>query len=136
MGKRKPKRAYRMIGFKAYFGIDQDIIDWWETMDEGSRSDAIRDLIHDALAMKPRYVPAPVSPVSTLPDLDDLRQDTRWIRDALHDMPAYLEQLFAQMVVVQPTKVLPDARAPTPDAPALDDAESQRRARKLKRVSW
>lgn len=136
MGKRKAKRAYRMIGFKAYFDIDQDIIDWWESMDEGNRSDAIRDLIHDALAMKPRYVPAPVNPVSTLPDLDDLRQDTRWIRDALHDMPAYLEQLFAQMAVVQPNGVLPNARAPTPDSPALDDAESQRRARKLKRVSW
>lgn len=136
MRKRKSKRAYRMIGFKAYFDIDQDIIDWWEGMDEGSRSDAIRDLIHDALAMRPLFVPEPVSPIRALPDLDDLRQDTRWIRKALDDMPTLLEQLFAQMAVVQLNGVVPDARAPTHDTQALDDAESQRRARKLARVSW
>lgn len=136
MAKQKPKRAYRLIGFKAYFDIDQEIIDWWESMDEGVRSDAIRDLIHDALANRLRYVPEPITAAQPLPDLDDLKRDTRWIRQALDDMPTYLEQFVAQAIAAQPLMIQPNARAPTPDAPALDDAESQRRARKLKRVSW
>jgi hypothetical protein len=136
VAKQKPKRAYRMIGFKAYFDIDQEIIDWWESMDEGVRSDAIRDLIHDALVNRLQYMPEPITTANSLPDLDDLKRDTRWIRDALHDMPAYLEQLLTHAISIQVPTTLPDTRAPTPDAPALDDAESQRRARKLKRVSW
>ncbi|MBI5961616.1 MAG: hypothetical protein HY866_22945 [Chloroflexi bacterium] len=129
MGRGKPKRPYRLIGFKAYFEGDQAIIDWWESMDEGSRSDAIRDLIHQGIGLKPRQ-----RKTNTLPDLLELQQDTRWIRQALGEMPEYLERLIGH-AVLQPA-ALPDVRAPVSDEPALDDAESQRRARKLKRAGW
>jgi hypothetical protein len=131
MAKRKPRRTYRLIGFKAYFDGDQAIIDWWESMDEGSRSDAIRDLIHEALGLKP-----PQSESVILPDLLELQQNTRWIRQALGDMPTYLDQLVIHAISIQPAAVWPDARSPASDVLLLDDAESQRRARKLKRVSW
>ena len=111
MSKRKPKRAYRLIGFKAYCDIDQDIIDWWESMDEGSRSDAIRELIHDALALRPQTALESVGHITCSPDLDDCGKIRAWIRDALHDMPAYLEQLVVQAASIQPSRR--QARAPT-----------------------
>jgi hypothetical protein len=76
------------------------------------------------------------TPQFDLSQLDQLRSDTAWIRDTLHDMPAYLEQLLTHAISIQAATTVPDTRAPTPDASALGDAESQRRARKLKRVSW
>lgn len=130
MGKGKPKRPYRLIGFKAYVEGDQAIIDWWESMDEGSRSDAIRDLIHQALGLRPRP-----RKTDLLPDLLELQQDTRWIRQALGDMPGYLERLVTHAGALQST-ALPDARAPVVDGPLLDEAESQRRERKLMRAGW
>jgi hypothetical protein len=131
MATRKPKRPYRLIGFKAYFDGDQAIIDWWESMDEGSRSDAIRDLIHAALGLRPQNRKATISP-----DLAELQQDTRRIRQTLDEMPMVLERLVVQAASIQPVAILPTSRAPASDAPILDDAESQRRARKLKRASW
>ncbi len=131
MAKRKQKRPYRLIGFKAYFDGDQAIIDWWESLDEGSRSDAIRDLIHAALGLKPQ-----IRKTTVPPDLAELQQDTRRIRQTLDEMPMVLERLVVQAASIQPVAVLPNAREPASDAPILDDAESQRRARKLKRASW
>jgi hypothetical protein len=119
-----------LIGFKAYFDDDQAIIDWWESMDEGSRSNAIRDLIHVALGLRPPQRPTAV------PDLADLKHDTRWIRQALDDMPSYLEQLLAQAVAAQPANGIAPPQTSAHNTPTLNDAESQRRARKLARVSW
>jgi hypothetical protein len=46
MPKRKTsKRRYRMITFKAFEDTDSDILDWWEGIDDGERSNALRDLI-------------------------------------------------------------------------------------------
>lgn len=128
---------------KMTFADDSDLIDWWRSIPLGSRNATLKDIIREHIARegghyRPRQIPVTAAPVPVFDSsqLAQVRDDTAWIRDALHDIPAYLEQLFAQMAVVQPNGVLPDARAPTPDSPALDDAESQRRARKLKRVSW
>jgi hypothetical protein len=126
MGKHKPKRPYRLIGFKAYIDGDQAIIDWWDSLDDGSRSTAIRDLLHEALGLKPQR-----RKTYELPELAELQQNTRWIRQTLNDMPSYLEELVTHL---QPAAVVPIAK--TSDLSVLNDAESQRRARKLKRVSW
>lgn len=128
---------------KMTFVDDSDLIDWWRSIPLGSRNATLKDIIREHMARegghyRPRQTPvaAVSAPGLDLDQLAQVREDAAWIRDALHDMPAYLEQLFAQVASIRPTDVLPNARAPTPDSPALDDAESQRRARKLKRVSW
>jgi hypothetical protein len=139
MGKRKRITAT----IKMTLTDDSDLIDWWRSIPLGSRNATLKDIIREHIARegghyRPRQIPVAAAsvPVFDLSQLAQVRDDTAWIRDALHDMPAYLEQLFAQVASVRPTDVLPNARAPTSDTPALDDAESQRRARKLKRVSW
>ena len=50
MAKHKTKRReHKLIAFKAYYDTDEDILDWWEGIEEGERSDVIRDMIREHL---------------------------------------------------------------------------------------
>jgi len=140
MPKRRPKkRNYRTITFKVYFDTDQDILDWWEGIEEGERSDSIRDLIREQLGQQPH---CRTRKIIDLPELLEVRRDTLWIRDALNDMPAYLERVIqhvatnAQPVIAgqHPPRASPGAA--TGNDPALTDAEHQRRARRMKGATW
>jgi hypothetical protein len=137
MAKRKTsKRRYRMITFKVFEDSDSEILDWWEGIDEGERSDALRDLIRGYLGKQPRR-----NKLLTIPELLEVRQDTLWIRDALNKMPGYLERLV-QHVAANGMSIHPEARAPAngsvlqPTEPALSDNDSDRRARRMKRSQW
>jgi len=137
MPKRRPKkRNYRMIAFKVYYDTDQDILDWWEGIEAGERSDAIRDLIREQLGQRPKRQ----TKIIDLPELMEVRRDTLWIRDALNDMPAYLERVIqhvaatAQVSVGHPARASPEMVAK--DEPALTDAETQRRTRRMKGATW
>lgn len=140
MAKRKTsKRRYRMITFKVFEDTDSDILDWWEAIDEGERSDALRDLIRGYLGKQPRR-----SKLLTIPELLEVRQDTLWIRDALNEMPGYLERLVQHVAAngIAQIAIQPEARAPAnsmviqPTEPALSDNDSDRRARRMKRSQW
>ena len=138
MPKRKPKkRSYRTITFKVFYDTDEDILDWWEGIEAGERSDAIRDLIREQLGQQPARR---VGKIIDLPELLEVRRDTLWIRDALNDMPAYLERVIqhvaatAQVSVGHPARASPEVVAK--DEPALTDAETQRRTRKMKGATW
>lgn len=130
------KRRYRMITFKVFEDTDSDILDWWEGIDEGERSDALRDLIRGYLGKQPRR-----KKLLTIPELLEVRQDTLWIRDALNEMPGYLERLV-QHVAANGMSIHPEARAPAngivlqPTEPSLTDNDSDRRARRMKRSQW
>ena len=140
MGKRKTsKRRYRMITFKVFEDTDSDILDWWEGIDEGERSDTLRDLIRGYLGKQPRK-----HKLLTIPELLEVRQDTLWIRDALNEMPGYLERLVQHVAAkgVAQMTIQPEARAPANGVvlqttePALSDNDSERRARRMKRSQW
>ncbi len=140
MAKRKTaKRQYRMITFKVFEDSDGDILDWWEGIDEGERSDAVRDLIRGYLGQQPR-----IRKLLTIPELLEVRQDTLWIRDALNEMPGYLERLVQQVAVngVGQIAMQPEARAPAnntvlqPTEAVLSDNDRERRARRMKRIQW
>jgi hypothetical protein len=138
--KKKSKRAFKLIAFKAYYDSDQDILDWWEGIEEGERSDAMRDLIRDQLGV--RRKPSKV-PIIDLPELMEVRRDTLWIKDALNDMPAYLERVIQHVAAnAQPIAVGQNPPRASPqvvvkeDDPALTDVESQRRTRRMKRATW
>jgi hypothetical protein len=50
--KKKSKRGFKLIAFKAYHDTDTDILDWWEGIEEGERSEMIRDLIRGFLGVQ------------------------------------------------------------------------------------
>ena len=138
MPKRRPKkRNYRMIAFKVYYDTDEDILDWWEGIEAGERSDSIRDVIREYIGVQPKRKVKTID----LPELVEVRQDTIWIRDALNDMPAYLERVIQHVVAnVQPIAVGQQSRASPTEShnndPSLTDAESQRRTRKMRKATW
>ncbi len=140
MAKRKTaKRQYRMITFKVFEDSDGDILDWWEGIEEGERSDAVRDLIRGYLGQQPR-----IQKLLTIPELLEVRQDTLWIRDALNEMPGFLERLVQQVAIngVGQVAMQPEARAPANNTvlqrteAALSDNDRERRTRRMKRIQW
>lgn len=137
--KKKSKRGFKLIAFKAYYDTDQDILDWWEGIEEGERSDAMRDLIREQLGVQHK----PKAPIIDLPELLEVRQDTLWIRDALNDMPAYLERVIQHVAAnsaIQPVVVgqHPPGVSPVPtrDEPALTDADTERRTKRMRKATW
>ncbi|MBZ0275809.1 MAG: hypothetical protein K8I60_06675 [Anaerolineae bacterium] len=131
--RRSKKRAYRMVAFKVYYDTDQDILDWWEGIIEGERSDAIRDVIREFIGIQPKRK----TKIIELPELLEVRRDTLWIKDALNDMPAYLERLIQHVAAnVQPVAVGQTQPRASPVEPALTDAESQRRTRRMRNATW
>jgi hypothetical protein len=137
--KKKSKRGFKLIAFKAYHDTDTDILDWWEGIEEGERSEMIRDLIRGFLGVQSKRRK---TPIIDLPELLEVRQDTLWIRDALNDMPAYLERVIQHVAAnAQPVAVGQEQPRASPvqahtHEPALTDAESQRRTRRMKRATW
>ena len=135
--KKKSKRQFKLIAFKAYYDTDQDILEWWEGIEEGERSDEIRDLIREQFGVRRQRRS---DKIIDLPELMEVRRDTLWIRDALNDMPAYLERVIqhvaatAHVNVGQPARASPEAV--TDNGPALTDAESQRRVRRMQQATW
>ncbi len=134
---KKSKRAFKLIAFKAYYDTDQDILDWWEGIEEGERSDALRDVIREQLGIRRK----PRTPIIDLSELLEVRRDTLWIKDALNDMPAYLERVIQHVANnVQPLAVgqhPPRASPPVQTSdPALTHTDTERRTQRMKRATW
>jgi hypothetical protein len=137
--KKKSKRAFKLIAFKAYYDTDEDILKWWENIDEGERSEAMRELIREQLGIQ--QIPRKTTLIN-LPELLEVHRDTLWIKDALKAMPAYLERIIQHVA----THVQPNASGQTlsrasplavvQDEPSLTDTESERRTRRMKRATW
>ena len=71
--KKKSKRAFKLIAFKAYYDTDDDILNWWENIEEGERSDAMRELIREQLGIQRKPHKAAII---DLPELMEVRRDT------------------------------------------------------------
>ena len=127
---KKPRRGYKMISFKAYYDSDADILDWWEGCTEGERSEALRDLIRERLGLGMR----PAKRLS-IPELSVLQHDTAWIRQALSDMPAWLESYLHELAARPTVQTIPNAVAPA-GAGGMADNESQRRSKRIQDRGW
>ncbi|HUN09110.1 MAG TPA: hypothetical protein PLQ56_21060 [Aggregatilineales bacterium] len=127
---RKRRREYRFIGFKVYAESDQDILAWWEAIDEGQRSDTIRDLIRERLGLETRRKRQP-----DLRELVEVREDTAWIRRALSDMPAWLESYLHELAARPTVQLTPAVQAPA-GATGMADNESQRRSKRIQERGW
>ena len=131
--RKKSKRRYRMITLKVFEDTDSDILNWWEGIEEGERSDVLRDVIRGYLGQQPRR-----NKVLTIPELLEVRQDTLWIRDALNEMPNYLERLaqhIAGSTVMQAAVVGQQIPSASPE-PALTDIDAERRAKRMRKATW
>ncbi len=127
---RKRRREYRFIGFKVYADSDQDILAWWEAIDEGQRSDTIRDLIRERLGLETRRKRQP-----DLRELVEVREDTAWIRRALSDMPAWLERYLHELAARPTVQTIPTGVVPA-GANGMADNESQRRSKRIQERGW
>jgi len=139
MPRQKAKhRQYKIIAFKAYYDTDQGILDWWESIEDGERSEELRDVIRDFIGSQPQRK----SKLIHLPELTEVRRDTLWIKDTLNDMPAYLERIMQDVTrnwkptIVSQTEARASPEAVQSNDPALTDSESQRRTRRMRNATW
>ena len=135
--KRLPKREHKLIAFKAFFDTDREILNWWEGMAEGERSDVIRSLLRGYLQGLPLYEAAQrkLIPVdgNTVKRLHD---DTVWIREALADMPTYFEQLLGRMAFYSPPQSTTQSVEILSVAGGLSAEELARRKAKVGKTRW
>ena len=147
MPRQKKKRQHKLIGFKAYFDTDTDILDWWDGIADGERSHMIRDVIRAYLGLPAVQRKAIVAPnqsnIIQMPELIAVREDTEWIRNALNDMPNYIERVIYHVAAMQPTGTDPNHQTnqatrvtPTEDENALNQNEAQRRDKRMRKATW
>ena len=130
MRKRKAKqRQHKLIGFKAYTDTDADLLAWWEGIRPGDRSEALRDLIRVALGYQLRQ------PKTTY-DLAAVQADMTWLREALTDLPGYVEQVI-QYVAAHAT-VMPATNNPnaSQNGASMSDEAALRREQRMKQAKW
>lgn len=142
MSKRqKLKRQHHLIAFKAFEDTDQDILDWWEEIEEGQRSDAIRELIREHLIgrsgrQRPLRKSDPGLEVLPVTELARVRDDTTWIRKALHDMPSYLERVIQTVAAMQPAGAAVGGVIPLQTGPALSAQDKSKREANMRKKTW
>lgn len=152
MPRQKKKRQHKLIGFKAYFDTDADILDWWEGIADGERSHVIRDVIRAYLGLpavqrKAIATPATQSNIIQMPELVAVHENTEWIRNALNDMPGYIERVIYHVAAKQPTGTDPNQQmsqatraAPAPEEEeeenVLNEDEKKRRDKRMGNATW
>jgi hypothetical protein len=138
--RKKQKRQHKTLSFKAFEDTDQDILDWWEGIEEGQRSDAIRELIREHLtgrSSRQRSVRKSDPSLDALPvtELARVRDDTTWIREALHDMPSYLERVIQTVAAMQPVAATAGAGI-LQAGPALSAQDKTAREANMRKRTW
>ena len=139
MAKRKPsKRQYRTITFKVFYDNDEDILDWWEGIENGDRSETLRDLIRDRIEgnRRPLRKSVPEPEVVPMMELARVRDDTTWIREALHDIPAYLEQVIQTVAAMQPVMATAGGVVSLQPEPALSTQVKTEREVNMRKKKW
>ncbi|MBZ0319104.1 MAG: hypothetical protein K8L91_22000 [Anaerolineae bacterium] len=129
-------RTSKIIGFKAFFERDDDILDWWENIPSGERSHVLRSLIRAYLTGEVIVTPYGEEAVafSSSVQLARVQSNTTQIRDAVMEIPTYLEQIISQKMrgvqvapAIQPNAMLTGTASE-------DDAE--KRIQRMQKKSW
>ena len=132
---RKKKAAKKGIGLKAFADTDADIIAWWESMPNGERSRALREIIRAAISPQPMTA---VKPLPHVPDVELVRvcDDTAWIRSALSDLPSYLEHMFSRVAVAQGTNAQVEIAGDRETEARVAQEVIDRRRVNMKQSTW
>jgi hypothetical protein len=128
-------RTSKIIGFKAFFERDDDILDWWENIPSGERSHVLRSLIRAYLTGEVVITPYGEEAVafSSSVQLARVQSDNTQIRDAIREIPTYIEQILSKkMRTVQVASTTSDAM---PSANASEE-DAEMRAQSLQKKSW
>jgi hypothetical protein len=142
MAKRKKhKRQFKVITFKVFYDTDEDILDWWEGIENGDRSETLRDLIRDRIDghnghHRPSRKSVPEPEVVPMTEFARVRDDTTWIREALHDMPAYLEQVIQTVAAMQPAMAIAGGVISLQPKPALPTQVKNEREVNMRKKKW
>lgn len=125
------RRRHKVIGFKAYTDTDADLLAWWDGIEPGGRSEALRELMRMALG----YLVIPARPEDPI---GPVREDTAWIRSALMDLPGYVERVIQHVAAAVPASSGPPSTAEpvNNDGPNLSDVDAARRARRMQKAKW
>ncbi len=133
--KRPPKREHKLIAFKAFFDTDRDILEWWEGMQDGERSEMIRDLLRGYVKGLSLYEARRPKVAVDGGVVLQVRDDTAWIRGALNDMPAYLEGLLGRMSI-NPIPISVAQPVPEPGDDNLSYDALARRKTRMGKAGW
>jgi hypothetical protein len=128
-------RTSKIIGFKAFFERDDDILDWWENIPSGERSHVLRSLIRAYLTGEVVITPYGEEAVafSSSVQLARVQSDTTQIRDAIREIPTYIEQILSKkMRTVQVASTTSDAMPST----NASEEDAEMRAQSLQKKSW
>lgn len=128
-------RTSKIIGFKAFFERDDDILEWWENIPSGERSHVLRSLIRAYLTGEVIVTPYGEEAVafSSSVQLARVQSDTTQIRDAVMEIPTYIEQIISQkMRGVQAASAI---QAAMPTATASED-DAEKRIQRMQKKSW
>lgn len=129
---RVKKRSYRLINFKVFEDDDRDILEWWEGIEVGERSDAIRDVIRAVLG----YQPLRRRPEE---ELAALRGEVARLRDLLHDLPRAIGQEVgsaAAKTIINAGEAPAANKSDNDQGGGLSDQDVQRRAQRMKKARW
>jgi hypothetical protein len=114
------------IGFRAHPVRDADLVEWWTALTTGERSTALRQVMRIGLAQN----------TARTGSITDISADTSWIRNALTDLPSYLERLITQVATTQPSVTeAGNTAAQTQTAQVADEVLNLRRSR-LGKTAW
>lgn len=126
--KSKARREHKLIGFKAYRDTDADLLAWWESIRAGERSDILRHLVRAALGYE-SLRPRPTN------QLETIQNELVWMRNALSELPAYVEHVMHQVAAVTPR-----SRAHTGNGKrsplTMSDESVRRREQRMKKAKW
>ena len=139
--RRKQKRRHRLIAFKAFEDTDRDILDWWEGIEEGQRSETIREVIREHLTgrsggQRLSRKSDLMMDITSLEELARVRDDTTWIREALHDIPAYVEQVIQTVAAMQPVMATAGGVISLQPGPALSTQDKAEREVNMRKKKW
>ena len=128
-------RTSKIIGFKAFFERDEDILNWWENIPSGERSHVLRSLIRAYLTGEVVITPYGEEAVafSSSVQLARVQSDTTQIRDAIREIPTYIEQIISKkMQAVQVAAIGTEA---LPTGTATED-DAKQRINRMQNKSW
>ena len=74
--------------------------------------------------------------IAPLEELARVRDDTTWIREALHDIPAYLEQVIQTVAAMQPVMATAGGVISLQPGPALSTQDKAEREVNMRKKKW
>ena len=134
IGNTTAQRTNKIIGFKAFFERDDDILDWWDNIPAGERSHVLRTLIRAYLSGEVIVTPYGEEALSfsSSVQLARLSSDTAHIRAALHDIPTSIEQVLSQKL--RTVQAAPTAALMPSGTASEEDAE--KRVWRMQKETW